>query len=244
MKKRFALAAFAALVIAVSTVAFVPSVRAQASEILNVWFRFKFETRGGRSAIFMSGPAEFTPLRPTYLPAGLQNMGGTTLFRDGKEDLIALAYHNDEQFVAITQSKVAGDKTLPAGREVSINGQKAALVTGLEGIFKYGSRIPKDAQGKTLFISGTPPAKTDSYHGAIAYTDGKRLTWYVGDVKIEMLSNLSVTEMLKIAGALAPAEAGEVEEGPILSLPPHLPADGVGEGVVQGGPIESTESNP
>ena len=60
---------------AVSMVAFVPSVRAQVGEILNTWFRFK--SPGGEYEVALSGPAEFTPLHPTYLPAGLQGSGIT-----------------------------------------------------------------------------------------------------------------------------------------------------------------------
>jgi len=226
MKKGFALAAVAALVIAVSTVAFVPSVRAQVGEIINTWFRI--ETPGGESEVAIGGPMEFTPLHPTYLPAGLQTAGFAI---GGRSESIELMYHSEEQFVAITQSKAPADKTLPTGREVIVNGQPAVLVTSLEGTFEYGSRIPEDA--RLTFFFGT-------HHGSIAYTDGKRLTWYAGDVKVEMLSNLSEAEILKIAEALVPAEAGEGE--PPFQPPLNLPSGDEGGGVtIQEGP---TESNP
>jgi len=239
MKKGFALAALAALVIAVSTVAFVPSVRAQVGEIFNTWFRFK--SPGGGYEVALSGPAEFAPLHPTYLPAGLQGLGIVGSVSEAGS--IELAYHNDEQFVSITQSEAPDDKALPAGREVTINGQPAVLVTGLEGDHEYGFRIPENAVVKTYGTLDTPPAERDPHHGTIAYTDGKLLTWYAGDVKVEMLSNLSEEEMLKIAESLVPAEAGEGEAPfqPPLDLPSggEDVIEGAGGGwEVQEGPIE------
>ena len=237
MKKGFALAAIAALVIAVSTVAFVPPVRAQVGEILNTWFRFK--SPGGEYEVALSGPAEFTPLHPAYLPAGLQGSGIVGSVSESGAESIELAYHNDEQFVSITQSKAPANKTLPAGREVTVNGRPAVLVTGLEGAFEYGFRIPENAVVKTYGTLDTPPAERDSHHGTIAYTDGKRLTWYAGDVKVEMLSNLPEEEMLKIAESLVPAEEGE---GKAPFQPPlDLPSGGEGGGIIEGegGPIES-----
>ena len=237
MKKGFALAALAALVIAVSTVAFVPSVRAQVGEVLNTWFRFK--TPGGEGGVAISGTAEFTPLHPTYLPAGLQTVG---VVIGGKSESIELMYHNEEQFLTITQSKAPAGKALPAGQETTVNGQPAVLVTGLEGAVEYGSRIPEDAHVETF---GTPPAEPVPYHGSIAYTDGKRLTWYAGDIKVEMLSNLPEEEILKTAASFVPAEAGE-SEAP-FQPPLDLPSGGEGkvietEGghiIIQEGPIES-----
>jgi len=241
MKKGFALAALVVLVIAVSTVAFVPSVRAQVGEILNTWFRFK--SPGGEYEVALSGPTEFTPLRPTYLPAGLQGSGIVGSVSEAGAEAIELTYHNDEQFVSITQTKAPADRSLPAGQETTVNGQPAVLVTGLEGMFEYGSRIPEGAHVETV---GTPPAERGPHHGTIAYTDGKRLTWYVGDVKVEMLSNLPVEEMLKIAESLVPVEEGEGEAPfqPPLDLPSGGERKTIGnEGghiIIQEGSIESS----
>lgn len=226
MKKGFALTAIAALVIALSMMAFVPSVRAQVGEILSAWFRIEIP-----GYVVMSGPAEFRPLRPTYLPAGLRSSGFSSKV-SGESESIELTYHSADQFVAITQTKAPADRTLPAGQKMTLNGQPAVLVTGLEGIFEYGFRIPEGAQVETL---GTPPA--EPYHGTIAYTDGKRLTWYVGDVKVEMLSNLSVEEMLKIGESLVPAEAREGE--PPFQPPFDQPSSGEGAPFIIEGPIES-----
>ena len=243
MKKGFALAAITALVITLGTVAFVPSVRAQVGEILNTWFRF--ETPGGEGEVAISGTAEFVPLHPTYLPAGFQTAGFVI---GGKSESIELMYYSEEQFLTITQSKAPADKALPAGREVTVNGQRSVLVTGLEGTFGYYSfHIPEEAHVETF---GTPPA--EPYHvnvkvKPIAYTDGKRLVWYVGDVKVEMLSNLSEAEILKIAESLVPAEARESEppSQPSLDLPSGgeekvIETEGGGIIIIREGPIESS----
>ena len=242
MKKGFTLAAIATLVIALGTVAFVPSARAQVGEILNTWFRF--ETPSGEGEVAISGTAEFVPLHPTYLPIGFQTMGFAI---GGKPESIELVYYSEEQFLTITQSKAPADKPLPAGQKVTVNGQSAVLVTGLEGAFKFNPRfgfyIPK---GAFVVTGGTPPAEPGPYHGDIAYTDGKQLTWYVGDVRVEMLSNLPEEETLKIAASLVPAEAGEGEPPfqPSLDL---LPSGGErrvieiegGSIIIREGPIES-----
>jgi len=243
MKKTFALAVLAALVIAVSAVGLVPSVRAQVGEMLNTWFHFKFP--GGEYGVGLAGSIEFTPLNPTYLPAGLESSGGgISVLGTFGEESIELKYHNDEQFVSITQTKAPADKTLPAGTEVTVNGQPAVFVTGLEGTFEYGFHIPEDALVET---SGTPSAsiQVPLRSKFITYTDGKRLTWYAGDVKVEMLSNLSEEEMLKIAGSLVPAEGGE----PPFQMDLDLPSGGEEKVIeTEGGHIiireGSTESNP
>ena len=238
MKKGFALAALAALVMAVGMVAFVPSVRAQVGEILNTWFRFK--SPGGEYEVALSGPADFTPLHPIYLPAGFQNGGmKSVVSTSGELKSIEFAYYNSEQFVSITQTKAPAGKALPTGKDLAVNDQPAVLVTGLEGDFEYGFRIPENAVVKTYGTLDTPPAEPVPHHGTIAYTDGKRLTWYAGDVKVEMLSNLPEEEMLKIAESLVPAEegAGEAPFQPPLDLPPGGEGGGIIEG--EGGTIES-----
>ena len=199
MKKGFALAAIAALVLALSVVAFVPSVRAQVREAFATWFGYVLPggddvATGTRVPI---PDMDFTPLQPTYLPAEFVR------FAEVKPDSVRLVYRGDDRFVDVTQSKAPADRTLPAGREVTINGQPAVLVTGLEGTFEFGPGIP---EGVTVQVISTPPAEPLPHPISIAYTDGKRLTWYVGDVEVEMLSNLSEEEMLKIAASLAPWE--------------------------------------
>ena len=243
MKHKLAMATIATLALAICVVAFVPAVRAQVGKVIARWFYIRApggEVEMGWSAIGM----DFTPLQPTYLPAGFRSSGGGISFveigGDSESGKFKLTYHNEEQFVVITQTKAPADKPLPAGREITVNDQPGMLITGLRGTFEYGFRIPEGARVETV---GTPPA--EPHHGTIPYDDGKRLVWYADDVKVEMLSNLPEEEMLKIAESLAPAEAGEGEPPfqPLLDLPSGgeekvIETEG-GHIIIQEGPVES-----
>jgi len=77
------------------------------------------------------------------------------------------------------------------------------LVTGLKGTFEDGFRF--HFHKEKVFSERKDPTKPIRIRGervSIPYDDGKRLTWCVGDVKVERLSNLSVDEMLKIAESM------------------------------------------
>ncbi|MEA3345577.1 MAG: hypothetical protein U9Q78_04945 [Chloroflexota bacterium] len=234
MRHKFTVATIATLVLAACMVAFVPTVRGQVGEAIAKWFRIEFP--GGKVAVEMSGPAEFTPLHPTYLPAGLQSSGISTKV-SGESESVELVCHNEEQFVAVTQTKAPADRALPAGRKVTVKGQKGVLIAGLEGTFEGGPRIPKDALVQKEERPPTEPIRIRGERISIPYDDGKRLVWYVSDVKVEMLSNLSEEEMLKVAESLVPAEA---EEGEAPFHPPDLPIEEKVEGgLIREGPIES-----
>jgi hypothetical protein len=208
MKKEFVLATIATVVIALSAVAFVPSVQAEFNRMITIGFHLS-STQGVEMTV--NGPVAFVPLYPTYLPAalksGVSTTGGTQATNGGLASF-EQTYRNDTQFVAISQTKASGDRSLPGGQSMSIKSQPAVLVAGLKGTFVDGSSIP---EGAKVEACDTPPQP-------IAYTDGKRLTWYVGDVRVEILSNLSLQEMAKIAESLVPAKTG--------GLPAHLTENG------------------
>jgi len=223
MKKALAFAAIAVLVIAIGSVALVPSVRAQLGKIIADPARFYllFWTRSGTVSgtvtVTLSVPeefTEFTPFHPTYLPADLSSWPSfkTRTSDEPEPEFLEMTYNSVNQFLIITQSKAAADRALPAGRELIVTGQPATLVTGLEGTFagyNRSTRIYCMTQGSTqeetvvITLSGQPPI---GHRVSIDYTNGKRLTWYADDVKVVMLSNLSEREMLKIAESLAPVE--------------------------------------
>ena len=245
MKKGFAFATLVALVIALGTVAFVPSVRAQVGEAIARWFHFhhEYEVPGGEVAVEMWGQAEFTPLYPTYLPSGVRH------FLEGnvkdKPEALRQVYGSEDWFVEIIQTKALADRALPTGREVTVNDQQGVLVRGLSGAFEL---IP-EIKVEEVKVIGTPPATPIGIRRlsgiSIPYDDGKRLIWYVGDVRLEMLSNLPEEEMLKIAESMVPAEAGEGEAPfkPPLDLPSGgkekvIETEG-GRIIIQEEPIES-----
>lgn len=215
MKKGLALTTIAALVIALSVMAFVPSVRAQVGELLR-WFRFESPAGGGEVSII--GSVEFTPLRPAYLPAGFQTMAVGL-----NPEAASVNYWNSttNQILIIDQERSSPDdnRSLPLGTNVTVNGQPAVLITGLEGNVTFALLSP------TPSVPITTPADSDQVvplepitvpAETVSYTDGNQLVWYAGDIRIEMLSNLPEEEMLKIAESMVPAEAGE---GPIESNP-------------------------
>lgn len=229
MKKGFAFAAIVCMVIALSIVAFVPSVRAQVERQLLRWFRF--EGPMGES-VSIVGSAGFTPLRPTYLPAGFQSMAVGF-----NSESASLNYWNSatNQILVINEWVTSGDdRPLPDGAEVIVNGQRAVLLTGLEGSVTLTllaptpeplySEPPVRVEGsvsvKVPYPTPTPVAVSSAQSTpvpvspnplqaeTVSYTDGRQLVWYVGNIRIEMLSNLPVEEMLKIAESMAPAEEG------------------------------------
>ncbi len=196
MKKGFA--ATAALIIALATVAFVPSVRAQVENVLYAWFHF--QVPDGEYGMVLEEPVDFLPLYPTYLPAGLHALEGDSApmmvdlggieMRPGD---IMWSYHDDQRFVVILQGKASPDRPLPKGQEMTINGQPAALVTGLAGTLGH------------------------SFH------DARLLTWNVDGTRIQMVSDLPLEEMVRIAESLAPPTAvGEAEPPFPLASPPAI----------------------
>jgi hypothetical protein len=260
LKWGLAFAALAVLVITVSTVAFVPSVRAQVGEILNTWFHFK--SPGGGWEVALSGPAKFTPLQPTYLPdtvlSGLVSTVGSVT--TGAEDEVGLFFGNpDDQWLYITQRPALAERALPEGQRVQVNGREAVLLTGQSGVLVGPPRPLEEILGEKLALPpgcleamaaesepGKEPAplppecqQAIEEAGGIAiindatyrtrpigppemeYENAMRLIWYVGAVKVDILSNLPEEEMLKVAESMVPVEAGEGESpfGPPLDPP-------------------------
>jgi hypothetical protein len=83
------------------------------------------------------------------------------------------------------------------------------LITGLEGSITFALLLP------TPSVPVATPAEPGQVvplepitanEENISYTDGKQLIWYIGDVRVDILSNLSVEEMLKVAESMVPAE--------------------------------------
>ena len=204
MKRSFALGAVALLIVALSAVAFVPAVGAQVSEILR-WFRFNGLT-GEEVSVPSSG--EFTPLQPTYLPAGFRSMSVGV-----NPEAASLSYWNSatDQILLIDQIRLSAlnDKSLPAGRRVTVNGRPAVLITGLTGSVTFVLLPPTPAapaQTPADASQGAPSEPVAASTEVVSYTEGKELVWQVDDIQIRITSNLPVEEMLKVAASLASAE--------------------------------------
>ncbi len=216
MKKGFALATLVALVIAVSVVAFVPSVRAQVSG----WFRARWEGPGWGMEVGGTQPG-FTDLVPSYLPdAVFSSAAGNIATVEGDASGMMRNFFfgdPDGQWLLITQGQAPANKALPEGQQVTIGSQKGVLLSGLSGTVEMSIPFLQD-------VLGEPPAyRPESFD----YQDASRLVWYVGDTRTEILSNLPVEEMLKVAKSFRSAETGEGElPGP---QPPIMPEQSEGE---------------
>lgn len=158
MKHKFALATIVTLVLTISVVAFVPSVRAQVREAISGWFRFK--SPGGEYEVTLSRPAKFMPMQPTYLPdavlSGLVSTVGSVATE--AEDEVSLFFGSaDDQWLYTTQSPAPADRALPDGRRVQVNGEEAVLLTGQSGVLVGPPRRLDEILGKKLEKLALPP---------------------------------------------------------------------------------------
>ena len=192
MKTKFALLALGLLLVSAATVAFVPPVRAQVAQLF---------------VTIVSGPVN-TPLNklPGYLPefgsppiagSGAAQSVDQSSAQNGKfEDI----YQKGDWFLVFTKSGISnGGSTLPEGQATTVNGQPGVRNTGLSGQYRQDLPDTTGAVGQ----NGNP---VNLQPITINYTNANKLTWIVGNTKYEMLSNLSVDELLKIATELVPAK--------------------------------------
>ncbi len=95
---------------------------------------------------------------------------------------------NNGHFLCFTPSDVTSGATLPEGDAITVNSQPGKLNTNLSGV--YTGAVFQDGQ----------PSIT------ISYTKANKLTWIDGGKKYEILSDLPVDELLKVAAKLAPSK--------------------------------------
>jgi hypothetical protein len=208
LKKAFLYTAILLALLTSAAMAFIPNVRAQVIEwISGQTAVFSFGTPSGRITVGLisDGPWGFVPLNPTYLPGG-DWVTVPDSYKDEASGLEALklTINKDEQFVILTQRKALPGESLPNGEAVSVNDQPAVLVTGLSGEAEAG--IPLDKNGGVL---PEPSGLIQLY--PIQYTDGVRLTWQMGEIRLEILSNLPLKQVFKIAASLRPVETGPAQ---------------------------------
>jgi len=134
----------------------------------------------------IQGPS--SGLRPSYLPEALRLFEGMMITEQGMR-----LFFGDPagQWLIIDQSKAPTDRSLPKGQRVQVNGQEAVLLTGQSGVEEW-LPISRGLGGQ----QGRPEPQK------LKYEDATRLVWYAGETRIEMLSNLDVQEMLKVAESM------------------------------------------
>jgi hypothetical protein len=209
MKTKFAFSALAMLLVMVATVAFVPPVRAQVAE----WFSIIFHDPNNSeivASVGVSGESmKYQVMQPTYSPAVFS--GGATFIAFG--DISEMLYQAGDKILVITQQVAKNGETLPQGDVATVNGQPAALNTGLSGRYEQSSLGELEASGVVTAGEGSQNGTVDGINPNIAptlvafdYTDAARLTFFIGNTRVEILSNLDVEELIKIAESLIPAQ--------------------------------------
>ncbi len=168
---------------------------------------FYFGSPSGKVTVGLisNGPWGFVPLSPTYLPRG-DWVTVPDSFKDEATgvEALKLTINEGDQFVILTQSKALLGEPLPDGEQVSVHDRPAVMVTGMSGEAEAG--IPLDENGGVL---PEPSGLIRLY--PIQYTNGVRLTWQLGEIRLEILSNLPVKQVMKIAASLRPVETGPAE---------------------------------
>jgi hypothetical protein len=204
MKTKIAFSAIALLLLLVATIVFVPPVRAQVSE----WFSIVIHDPNTGSSVGVGGdkPMTYQVMQPGYLPKELSN--GRTIAKFDK--VTEILYKNDDKFLVLTQMELIDGDSLPEGEVTTVHGQPAVLNKGISGSYQ---ELPEDMQpsasGSIAITDGTdseliqaPTIEPITFD----YTGAVKLTFITGNTKIELLSNLPVDEILKIAAELKPAD--------------------------------------
>jgi hypothetical protein len=199
MKKYLLYTAIMLAILAITATAFIPTVRAQVTDWISgqtAFFSFITPHSNVTVGLFSDGPWGFVPLSPTYLPNG-DWLTVPDSYKDEATDVDALklTINKGSQFVILTERKALPGETLPVGDAVKVKDQPAVLVTKLSG--EAEASIPLDKNGGVL-----PEPSGLVRLNPIQYTDGVRLTWQLGEIRLEILSNLPLKQVLKIAASL------------------------------------------
>jgi hypothetical protein len=190
--RRFAVVALLALILLLGFVTIVPSVRAQVRDMITAWFHFQLP--GGRSSVGIGwgeSRQAFPPYLPTWLPEGLDLglIGGTTV--PGAE-YVEFEFHpmprrkGDERFIRLIEGQGEAVPGLPEGRATTVGDRPAVFSTDLEERHQIQTDPPTPAGARLL-------------------------AWYIGETKIELVSNLSETDMVRVAASLVQMEGGAGE---------------------------------
>ena len=222
MKKGFALAALAALVIAVSTVAFVPPVRTWAQSVLAQLGPLIITDAPTWPEVVINTPPAPTPIgQPTATPfAGplpimtIEEASDAAGFQVLSPEYIPAGYRMVARGVFAPPAGVFAHTTCAteSGEEhISINQDR--YVPGFESEFPMGDAPTVDVtvRGQPgLWVEGAKLGIKNNDSGGSELYGVNVLIWEEGDDLFFLTSNeLALEEMLKIAESLVPAEAGE-----------------------------------
>ena len=214
MKKSLLYATIALALLTIAATAFIPTVRVRVTDWISgqtAVFSFIIPHSKVAVGLFSDGPWGFVPLSPTYMPHGdWVTVPDSYTDEVTGVDTLKLTFNKGDQFVILTERKALPGEALPVGKEVRVNDQSALLVNGLSG--EANASIPLDKNGGVL-----PEPSGLVNLSPLQYTDGVQLTWQWGEIRLEIFSNLSERQVLKIAASL---QVVEVEPAQITTSEP------------------------
>ncbi|MEJ2710524.1 MAG: zf-HC2 domain-containing protein [Anaerolineales bacterium] len=184
-----------AFLILLALVATIPTVSAKVQSWVGTWF--SFSSPDGKDFSAIGGFTAFTPYHATVLPKGFTNSGIGTVTGWPDYEALELTYdRRGGQFFTLLESKGGEAQGLPSGEDVSIGESPAVF-------------IPTFATSSAELVSKKPGL---SIVTEFDYSQTNLLTWFMGEVRIEMFSNLSKAEMVKIAESLVPMQTSKGEQ--------------------------------
>ena len=171
----------------------VPSVRAAVIEAIANYFRFDLPNDQGSLTWGMEEDWPFRPYGVDYFPEGFNSRGSVSGITEAYPDIFILSFTfaSEDRFIKIINSKGTGLSDLPEGESLTILSQPAVLI--------------RDPELKEI-LGGDVDSVSD-YISHEAYS----LTWFMEDVRIELITNFSFEEMIKIADSLIHLEESSGE---------------------------------
>ena len=145
----------------------------------------------------LGGFTAFKPYYPSYVPKGFNSLGMGGNSGPGWDQL-ELTFSKRERFVTILQAKGLDGDTLPDGEVISINGQP--------GIF-----LPDFINSVDEFRKEFPTASITTDFN---YSGVDTLVWFIGEIKIELITNLTYDQAIKIAESLVLMESTPTDQMP------------------------------
>jgi hypothetical protein len=188
------------LVFLIVLLTFTPPVWARIEPFITNWFSFASPDDENEAAI--GGFTAFTPYHATYLPEDFRQslLGSTTSFAPEFES-IEIGYDSGDQFLILVESSGPGVNGLPEGQTSWVHENPAIFISPF-------------ATSRADLVDKKPGISTVIEY---SYENTNLLTWFIGEIKIEIFSNLPLDEMLKVAESLEPMQGSEGENP--LDLP-------------------------
>jgi hypothetical protein len=170
-----------------------PPVLARLEPIFTNWF--SFSSSDGQNFTAIGGFDAFVPYHATYVPEGFESSLLGTLTGQGIESIeIGYAEHEDG-FFTLVQSMGKSVTGLPEGEPASVGTNRAIIIRS----FATSAAEMQAARPEISIVSNYD------------YSEVNYLAWFLGDIKIEIFSNLSLAEMIMVADSLEPMQASEGE---------------------------------